>query len=93
MQRGEHVVRPEVHLGGGHAVRQPQAAPVLAVDDLVQAGYIKAMPVDPFTHRSDTWMPVQDDTLSSIDQTDSGIDDVHSGAQQTASDGTSYSTW
>jgi general secretion pathway protein G len=64
-----------------------------SLDDLVQAGYIKSMPVDPFTHRSDTWMPVQDDTLSSIDQTDSGIDDVHSGAQQTASDGTSYSTW
>jgi general secretion pathway protein G len=64
-----------------------------SLDDLVQAGYLKAMPVDPFTHRSDTWLAVQDDTLSSIDQTESGIDDVHSGAQQTASDGTSYSTW
>src|ERR1700761_522379 len=63
-----------------------------SLDALAQAGYLKSMPVDPFTHRSDTWMPVQDDTLSSIDQTDSGIDDVHSGAQQTASDGTSYST-
>jgi general secretion pathway protein G len=28
-----------------------------------------------------------------LDQTQPGIDDVHSGAQQTASDGTSYSTW
>lgn len=64
-----------------------------SLDDLVQAGYLKIMPVDPFTDRSDTWVPVQDDTLSSIDQTDSGIDDVHSGAQLTASDGTSYSTW
>jgi general secretion pathway protein G len=64
-----------------------------SLDDLVQAGYLKAMPVDPFTHRSDTWLPVQDDTLSSMDQTESGIDDVHSGAQQTASDGTSYNTW
>jgi general secretion pathway protein G len=64
-----------------------------SLDDLVQAGYLKTMPVDPFTDRSDTWVPVQDDTLSSIDQTDSGIDDVHSGAQLTASDGTSYSTW
>jgi general secretion pathway protein G len=63
------------------------------LDDLVQAGYLKEMPVDPFTHRSDTWVPVQDDTLSSIDQTDSGIDDVHSGAQLVASDGTNYSTW
>ena len=63
------------------------------LDDLVQAGYLKAMPVDPFTHRSDTWLAVQDDTLMTIDQTQSGISDVHSGAQETASDGTSYNTW
>ena len=43
------------------------------------------------TNRSDTWIPVQDDTLMSLDQTDSGIDDVHSGSQHTATDGTSYS--
>jgi general secretion pathway protein G len=29
----------------------------------------------------------------SLDQTESGIDDVHSGAQITAADGTSYSAW
>jgi len=63
------------------------------LDDLVQAGYLKAMPVDPFTHRSDTWVAVQDDSLMTIDQTQSGISDVHSGAQETASDGTSYNTW
>jgi general secretion pathway protein G len=64
-----------------------------SLDDLVQAGYLKSMPVDPFTHRSDSWLPVQEDTLMSLDQTQAGIDDVHSGAQQTASDGTSYNTW
>ena len=63
------------------------------LDDLVQSGYLKSMPVDPFTHRSDTWMPVQADTLMSLDQTESGIDDVHSGSQETAIDGTSYNTW
>jgi general secretion pathway protein G len=64
-----------------------------SLDDLVQAGYLKTMPVDPFTKRSDTWIPSQDDTLSTTDQTQSGIDDVHSGAQLTASDGSSYNTW
>jgi general secretion pathway protein G len=63
------------------------------LEDLVQSGYIKSMPVDPFTHRSDTWVPAQDDTLMSLDQTDSGINDVHSGAPGAAADGTSYSTW
>jgi general secretion pathway protein G len=74
-----------------YTVDKQQAPQTL--DDLVQAGYLKTMPVDPFTKRSDTWVPVQDDTLSTIDQTQSGIDDVHSGAQLTASDGTSYNTW
>ena len=65
-----------------------------SLDDVVQSGYLKAMPVDPFTKRSDTWVPSQSDTLSTIDQTDSGgINDVHSGAQITAADGSSYNTW
>ena len=63
------------------------------LDDLVQAGYIKSMPKDPFTNRTDTWVPAQDDTLMSLDQTESGINDVHSGAHGAAADGTSYSSW
>jgi len=65
-----------------------------SLDDLVSSGYLKAIPKDPFTNRTDTWITSQSDTLSSIDQTDSGgIDDVHSGAQLTATDGTSYNSW
>ena len=64
-----------------------------SLDDLVQAGYLKSMPVDPFTRRSDTWVTVQEDTLMSLDQTEPGIDDVHSGAQMTAADGSAYNTW
>jgi prepilin-type N-terminal cleavage/methylation domain len=63
------------------------------LEDLVQSGYIKSMPKDPFTNRTDTWVPAQDDTLMSLDQTDSGINDVHSGAPGAAADGTSYSSW
>jgi general secretion pathway protein G len=65
-----------------------------SLDDLVTAGYLKAVPKDPMTQRTDTWTLSQSDTLSSVDQTDSGgVDDVHSGAQLNAIDGTSYSTW
>jgi general secretion pathway protein G len=64
-----------------------------SLDDLVQSGYFKTMPIDPMTKRSDTWMTAQEDTLMSLDQTESGINDVHSGSQQTALDGTSYNTW
>jgi general secretion pathway protein G len=63
------------------------------LDELVEAGYLKTMPKDPITNRTDTWVPGQDDTLMSIDQTQAGINDVHSGAQETSSEGTAYSTW
>jgi general secretion pathway protein G len=62
-------------------------------DDLIQAGYLKVMPVDPFTHRSDTWIWDQGSMLTSVDETDSGIDDVHSGAQEISTEGNTYNTW
>jgi general secretion pathway protein G len=63
------------------------------LDDLVQAGYLKSVPVDPMTSRSDTWMTSEADTLTDINETQGGIDDVHSGSQGVASDGTTYNTW
>ncbi len=63
------------------------------LEDLVQAGYLKEIPKDPMTQRTDTWMPQQSDNRISLDQTDTGMDDVHSGSQETGSDGTSYSSW
>jgi len=63
------------------------------LDDLIQGGYLKVMPQDPFTHRTDTWMPAQGDILTSIDETQTGIDDVHSGSQEISSEGTTYNTW
>ncbi len=63
------------------------------LDDLVQAGYLKSIPTDPFTHRTDTWNVDQEDAMRSLDQTQPGIGDVHSGAQMAGSDGGSYSQW
>jgi general secretion pathway protein G len=64
-----------------------------SLQDLVSAGYLKAIPKDPITGRTDTWIESQSDDMTTIDQTEAGIDDVHSGAQSTANDGSSYSTW
>ena len=64
-----------------------------SLDDIVQAGYHKKHPKDPFTNARDTWVPVTDDSIMSPDQTEPGIIDVHSGSDQTSSEGTAYSTW
>jgi general secretion pathway protein G len=63
------------------------------LEDLVQAGYLKTVPVDPLTNHNDTWIVGQSEDLTTIDETQGGISDVHSGAQGVGSDGTSYSTW
>jgi len=64
-----------------------------SLDDLVQAGYIKQIPMDPMTGSNSTWTVDQEDTVMSVDQQEPGISDVHSGATQTSSDGSAYSTW
>jgi general secretion pathway protein G len=64
-----------------------------ALQDLVDAGYFKQLPVDPITNSNSTWQPVNDTSVSSPDQTDSGITDIHSGAPGVGTDGTPYSTW
>lgn len=63
------------------------------LSDLVSSGYLRAIPKDPFTDSTETWQPVQDDSVMSMDQTQSGINDVHSGSNQMSSDGTAYSSW
>jgi general secretion pathway protein G len=63
-----------------------------SLDDLVQAGYLRQIPVDPMTKETN-WEVKQEDVLMAVDQQDPGIDDVHSASSGTAIDGTAYSTW
>jgi len=64
-----------------------------SLDDLVSAGYLKALPKDPFTGSTDTWQVTTDDSLMDPTQTQPGITDVHSGSNGVASDGSAYSSW
>ena len=56
--------------------------------DLVEKHYIRAVPVDPFTHVADTWTFVASD-----DPDHPGIRDVLSGASDIASNGTPVGSW
>lgn len=64
-----------------------------SLDDLVQEGYLRSVPQDPMTHSETTWVTDSSDSLSSVDQTEPGITDVHSGSQEEGSDGRPYSEW
>ena len=63
------------------------------LNDIVTAGYLHAIPKDPFTRSAETWQVVQEDVMQSIDQTAPGISDVKSGSSLTSSEGTAYNTW
>ncbi len=63
------------------------------LEDLVTEGYLRAIPIDPMTQSNSTWSTEQADALHSLDQTDPGIDDVHSGSDEQGSDGQPYNSW
>ena len=64
-----------------------------SLQDLVDSGYLKTLPMDPFTNSRESWVPVTDDSIMSPDQSQPGIVDVHSGSDQKSSEGTAYSSW
>jgi general secretion pathway protein G len=83
-----HVMRQAIDSYTMDKQKGPQA-----LDDLVQAGYLKEVPTDPMTHSSTTWVTATSDVLESVDQTDPGINDVHSGSDEVGSNGQPYSSW
>jgi len=64
-----------------------------SLDDLIQDGYLKSVPEDPMTHSKDTWVTDTSDAMYSLDETEPGITGVHSGSDETGSDGQPYSSW
>jgi general secretion pathway protein G len=83
-----HVMRAAIDSYTMDKQKAPQS-----LDDLIQDGYLRSIPQDPMTKSNETWVTDTSDALSSVDQTDPGINDVHSGSQDTGSDGQPYSAW
>jgi general secretion pathway protein G len=83
-----HVLRAAIDSYTMDKQKAPQS-----LDNLTQEGYLKTIPDDPMTHSNGTWVTNSSDDLHSLDQTDPGIDDVHSGSEETGSDGQPYSSW
>lgn len=57
-----------------------------SLDDLVTAGYLRALPKDPFTNSSDSWQQI-------IEPAEGGIFDVYSGSDLVGTNGTPYNQW
>ncbi len=83
-----HVLRDAIDSYTADKQKAPQS-----LEDLVTDGYLRSIPVDPMTRTAETWVTDSSDALHSLDQTDPGIDNVHSGSQEQGSDGQPYSSW
>ena len=59
-----------------------------SLDELVDARYLRAVPVDPVTERADTWQIV-----APAGDAAGAVYDIRSGAPGTAVDGSPYAEW
>jgi general secretion pathway protein G len=63
-----------------------------SLEGMVAAGYLRKIPVDPFTRQSD-WQEVPAEPDPENPDAAAGIYDVHSASEQLSSTGTPYSEW
>ena len=62
-----------------------------SLEEIVSSGYMREIPVDPFTGQKE-WQQEMGEDPNSLEG-GTGLTDVHSLAEDTASDGTSYREW
>ncbi len=64
-----------------------------SLETLVDEGYLREIPKDPFTKSSDTWQVVYENPEDVGEDYEAGIIDVKSGYSGRALDGTNYDEW
>ena len=62
-----------------------------SLDDLVSAGYMREVPVDPITDQKDWNVVIGEDPFST--EGGSGVNDIHSSSSEVSTAGTPYSEW
>jgi general secretion pathway protein G len=63
-----------------------------SLESLVEAKYLRSIPVDPFTKSSTTWTEIYEDQEDG-DDSPAGVFDIKSGSEDVAADGTPYKDW
>src|ERR1700752_180955 len=62
-----------------------------SLDDLVSSGYMREVPIDPFTGQKDWAITTGEDPNSS--EGEQGMTDVHSASAEISTEGTAYREW
>ena len=61
-----------------------------SLNELVEKGYIRRVPKDPFTESAETWVPIP---ATDAQGQQVGIFDIRSGTERVTMDGSKYSDW
>jgi general secretion pathway protein G len=65
-----------------------------SLEDLVGAGYLREVPVDPITGKKDWLLEFETNVLFSPEQTSTGVSNVHSASDKVSPfEGTAYTSW
>ena len=64
-----------------------------SLDALVEAKYLREIPVDPFTRAQDSWEVVIPTPTEEGEVAEGGVEDVHSGSDLVGLNGTPYREW
>jgi general secretion pathway protein G len=64
-----------------------------SLEDLVSDGYLREIPKDPITDSKDTWQTVPAEADPNNPAAEPGIENVRSGSDRTAMDGSKYADW
>ncbi|HWM95335.1 MAG TPA: prepilin-type N-terminal cleavage/methylation domain-containing protein [Thermoanaerobaculia bacterium] len=89
-----HTMRDVIDQHFGDKGRYPAS-----LEALVDAGYLRKLPIDPITKSSETWVVVYEETdpdnppVETEEGEGPGVVDVHSGSPAIALDGTAYAEW
>jgi general secretion pathway protein G len=66
--------------------------PPTSLQDLVDAGYIRQIPIDPITRKAD-WATVVETVEVEPSRLIFGVVDIHSHSSKVSTDGTLYNSW
>ena len=80
------ILRTLIDQFGADKGRLPQS-----LEELVSEGYMREVPLDPFTGQADWAITTGEDPMSEDGQ--SGMTDVHSSSAEISTEGTPYSEW
>ncbi len=91
-----HTIRDVIDQHYGDKGKYPTS-----LEELVEKGYLKKVPLDPITKHNDTWLLTYEETdpenpgpeTDRNEDGQPGITDIHSGAPGNSLDGTPYSEW